>query len=65
MVTTAMTTIGALTVMYLLAGLVMFSRNRQSILFRGDTVDNPRWLTVSLALLTWLPYRIHRKNKEL
>ena len=63
MVTTIMTAIGALTVIYLLTGLVMFSRDKEGILFRGDTVDNPRWLTVSVALLTWLPYRIQRKRK--
>lgn len=62
MVTTIMTAIGALTVIYLLTGLVMFSRDKEGILFRGDTVDNPRWLTVSVALLTWLPYRIQRKR---
>ena len=65
MVTTIMTAIGALTVIYLLTGLVMFSRDKEGILFRGDTVDNPRWLTVSVALLTWLPYRIQRKRKGL
>lgn len=63
MVTTLMTAIGALTVAYLLIGVVMFFRDKEGILFRGDTQQNPRWFTLSTAFLTWLPVRVLRKQK--
>jgi hypothetical protein len=64
MVTTFVTLVGALTIMYLLAGVVMFFRDKEGILFRGDTQQNPRWFTLLTAFLTWLPVRVLRKRKS-
>jgi hypothetical protein len=50
--------------MYLLAGVVMFFRDKEGILFRGDTQQNPRWFTLLTAFLTWLPVRVLRKRKN-
>lgn len=62
MVTTFVTLVGALTIMYLLTGVAMFFRDKEGILFRGDTQQNPRWFTLSTAFLTWLPVRVLRKK---